>query len=587
MAGPINLPEGFVLDSQAAHDTLPQGFVLDNGQSSTNNISNELTSELARTGRAVAGGLGGIADTGYAAVAPIYQGLRALAKQTDLGAYLPSPQDTQKYAPSTALTSLYDQVTNNAGMPQNKLQNIVQKSGQFLTSGLGAGLASNANAITDAGREALQMMAAPATTSGALSFAGAGAGSEAAKQQFPDSAIAPIVGGLIGGVAPAIPQGLGLGKQIIQEGLAKGAASVLPNVSDEIAPIAQKALEYNIPISRTQMSESEPAKTLASAAGKIPLSGATDFASQQQNAFNREVLSTIGANSEKVTPEIIANSYKNISNSFNDALKGQNVKVTPDAVSRLADIKLSAQEFLSPDAYAIVQKQIDKLEGLFSPQKSVSELLGVRNNEATIPGEKLGSMRSDLSGMSKGQGNEKLYLAQLKNLVQDVSVAGAPERQAQLQDAIQKFRNYQIIKPLLNKAVTGDISPATLLGRVASNYSNFAQGGGGKLGDLARIGKAFIQNKVPDSGTAQRLMAYKALEGAGALAAGGYAGGLPGAAAAIGVPIAAARGFNAINNSQRLAKNTLGLPSPINIPSSINNLPPGVALQALLQTQQK
>lgn len=544
----------------------------------------QINSALARTGRDIVGGLGGVADVGYSAVAPMYQGLRAALNSA--GIDVGSAQDTQKYAPSTALKALYDQATNNAGLPQNNTQAVVDKAGEMLAGSVGAGIASKAPQLTEAGSKLLSFMA-PNSVSQGVSLAGSGGGVEIAQQKFPDSPIAPAVGALVGGALPAAASLGRLGMQLGQEGLARVGASVLPNISDEIAPIAQKAMEYNIPLSRSQIGQSEAAKTFASAAGKIPLSGAGDFAKEQQKAFNREVLSTIGANSDKVTPEIVANSYKGISDSFDNALKGQNIKINPDVMDRLMDIKLAAQDSLGADDYAIVQKQVDKLSNLFAPQKNINELLGIPNNEATIPGEKLGAIRSDLSGMTKGQGKEKAYLGQLKNLVQDVSVAGAPERQAQLREAIQNFRNYQIIKPLLNKAVTGDISPTTLLGRVAGNYQNFAQGGGGKLGDLARIGKAFLKDPIPDSGTAQRALAYKALEGAGALAAGTAAAGLPGAIAATAVPVGVSKGFTSANTSQRLIKNTLGMPSNVKIPKNIAKLPPAVALKAIQQLQEQ
>lgn len=475
-------------------------------------------------------------------------------------------------------SALYDEATNNqkgrmdAELQQNPKTAIGSElagglgaggaiagtaAGGALASGIGRGLLPGATGVLGKGANLLTKMGVSGAT-GAASGALYGAGTADPGQAMQGAEQGATSSGLIGAVIPGAGAVLGSIKN-----------AVLPLANDVTKGLAKKALDYGIPLSRTQIGDSEAAKTIASATGKIPLSGAGAFQKTQQAAFNKQVLSTIGADSEKATPEIIANSYKNISNSFDNALKGQNITVTPDAINKLMDIKSAAEDSLSPDDFNIVKKQIDKLSDLFTPQKSVSELLGVANTESTIPGEKLGSIRSDLSKMSKGQGNSKPYLGQLKNLVQDVSVAGAPERKEQLQDAIQKFRNYQILKPLLNKAVTGDISPSLLLNRVATNYSNFAQGGGGKLGDLARIGQAFLKDPIPNSGTAQREAVYKGL---GALGAGLSGVAAPGIIAPALGGMAAARGLNTLNNSQALVRHAIQAKSKSSLATLLPNL---------------
>ena len=157
-------------------------------------------SVLARTGRDVVGGLGGIADIGYSAVAPIYHGMRAGLK--DFGVDVGNPQDASQYAPSNALKAVYDKVTDNAGLPQNKTQEIADKAGEFLAGG---GVSKALQTAGEAGQLAPQATKfleaiSPQTTKQAIAFAGAGAGGEAAHVAFPNSEIAPIVGTLAGGM---------------------------------------------------------------------------------------------------------------------------------------------------------------------------------------------------------------------------------------------------------------------------------------------------------------------------------------------------------------------------------------------------
>ncbi len=70
--------------------------------------SSQLTSALARTGRDIVGGVAGLGDIGYSAVAPIYHGMRSglSAMGVDVGA----PQDLSKMQPSVAAKAAYDQL---------------------------------------------------------------------------------------------------------------------------------------------------------------------------------------------------------------------------------------------------------------------------------------------------------------------------------------------------------------------------------------------------------------------------------------------------------------------------------------------
>jgi hypothetical protein len=71
-------------------------------------------------------------------------------------------------------------------------------------------------------------------------------------------------------------------------------------------------------------------------------------------------------------------------------------------------------------------------------------------------------------------------------------------------------------------ATTGDISPAGLMQAVRASYGDMAYtGGGGDLGNLARIAQRFLK-EPPDSGTAGRLSALEAMT-----RAGGTIGGIP------------------------------------------------------------
>lgn len=474
------------------------------------------------------------------------------------GANLANISDRERKGQQSELSSSWQRATNLVGSAGDIAGNAIASAAKTGYEALPENWQNSLNA------KAKEFVASPIGQFGLNALKTGGEKWNKFEQSHPEAAfnikgLGDLITGLPGVAAEkAAAKGAMQAPELAAEGLARGAAKVLPAINEDIRPIAQKAMDYNIPLSRTQIGESEPAKIVASATGKIPFSGARAFQQEQQKAFNREVLDTIGAKGDKVTPELLSKAGKEISQKFDNALKGQQIKIAPEVLSGIQDIKAAAIEKLGPGDATIVAKQADKLLETLSPKKGVDELLGIANKENTIPGEKLGAIRSDLSEMTKNRGKDTPYIRQLKDLVQEASVAGAPQRKADLQDAIEKFRHYQVIKPLLGKAVRGDISPSLLLARVDKNYPDFARGGGGKLGDLARIGKAFLKDPIPDSGTAQRSALYRGLEGLAGGAAGTYAATTaPQLLTGVALPVAFARGFNSANTSQRFVKASL------------------------------
>jgi hypothetical protein len=84
---------------------------------------------------------------------------------------------------------------------------------------------------------------------------------------------------------------------------------------------------------------------------------------------------------------------------------------------------------------------------------------------------------------------------------------------AALKTARGQWRNMRTIEPLVAKSTDGRLSPSLLRGEVMKRVPNFAEGGGGDIADLARIGRSFVADQVPNSGTAQRALAQSLLTG--------------------------------------------------------------------------
>lgn len=101
--------------------------------------------------------------------------------------------------------------------------------------------------------------------------------------------------------------------------------------------------------------------------------------------------------------------------------------------------------------------------------------------------------------------------------------------------------------------MSGNISPAALLGRVTANGAKkeaVATGRGGDLAQLAAIGQQFMKDGVPNSGTPERLAAYGLLGPAAWLH-------LPSTLATIG----SARAVQGLNSSAQVLARVMRDPS--------------------------
>lgn len=399
--------------------------------------------------------------------------------------------------------------------------------GGLITGGAGASTkagTSIANSLRtgSAGARLAKNAALGAVSGGAYGF---GSGEGDAENRLKGAGEGAIAGGVTGAAIPAAGAAAGAVKDL-----------VFPQASESLIPLAQKAVEnYGIPLSRSQVGDSKVAKALASTVEEVPFSGAASFRDKQQNAFNKAVSNTIGEDSDKITPDVVNAAYKNIGKKFDSILAGKQIKVSDDALNQLAAIEDDASRSITGDHFKIVKNNINKFLNDISP-------------DGTISGEKIGSLRSNLSKTLRGTKNDaSLYLHDINDAVMDASVDGFPGDREILNQARRQYKNLKTIEDLAEKSTDGNISPSLLLGRVRQKFSDFSRGGGGELGDLARIGHAFLRDSIPNSGTARRLMSYGALGGAGALTS------FP----LVAKGVASARGFNALNTSQKLVKNAL------------------------------
>lgn len=459
-----------------------------------------------------------------------------------------------------------DNYNNALNLSRNKLNSeqqanpgtaMMSQIGGSLLTGLAGGETAAGKAIGDwVGSGGLGSRIAKGGLAGAASGGLYGSGTATDGNRLEGAKEGAEAGMALGAAIPAVTGALGAVK-----------SAIFPSVADETKPLAKMAMEdYNIPLSRSQIGDSKAAKTLASTVDEIPFSGSSGFLSKQQTAFNKAIANTIGENAEKVTPDVIDSAYKNIGAKFDTVLKGRDIKISQNALDNLADIAQDASSYITKDHSDVVDNAIKKIINQIGPSD-------------TIAGEKLGSIRSQITSALRSTRNDASpYLSRIRDAIVDMSTEGAPQQlKDTLSEALSQYKNLKTIEPLAAKATNGNISPALLQSRVIQSFRDYARGGGGDLGNLARIGQAFLKETIPNSGTARRLASYGALFEVPSYIMGGPAALMGGAAKAVG-GLAAANVFNRVNTYEPLVKSAINS-APMMLPNTAGTIPGSIAAQ--------
>lgn len=310
-----------------------------------------------------------------------------------------------------------------------------------------------------------------------------------------------LAAGLAGGAGQGVVSGVGA--------LARPAAAAM---APGVANLAARAESLGIPVNAAQLSDSKFVKTLASTLERLPFTGAGQSRAVQQEAFNRAVSRTFGENAPNVTQDVYAAAKQRIGGEFDRLTANNTLKLGDALLARLASVQDEAARFGTDDSARAVGNAID-------------ELLSKADDAGNVPGRAYQALDSRLGKLAKSGDEKAMYLSRLRDEVRvamDDSI-GEADKQA-WKTARSQYKNLKTVRDLVAKeGADGNISPALLAGRMNASQAgkeSMAMGGGGELGDLARIGQQFLKDRIPDSGTAGRLTAL------GALGGGGYALGI-------------------------------------------------------------
>ncbi len=438
------------------------------------------------------------------------------AQASDYGRTLPNPANIQgpEYQPQTT-----------AGR-------YTQTVGQFLPSTLAGGPVGIGAKLLGA------------TTAGL----GSEAAGQAAKKMMPEAEpYARLVGGLAGGVAPA---------------LARRAVTPLP-VGQERRGLLDTMRQEGVNLTGGQASGRNGLRYLESELGGGRIHAINE---QQGEQFTRAALKRAGISADRASPEVIDHAFKRIGNQF-DTLGARN-NLVPD-VTLANDISTAVTGFTNRVPPSMQPKLVGKL---------ASDILTATQNG--MSGKQYVSFSSELGREARKATDPYVRDAyyDLKNSIDaamERSIAkNNPSDLGGFKEARNQYRNMIVLEQAATgageKAAEGLISPSALRNATVTKHGrrNYARGEG-DFADLARAGEATMK-PLPQSGTAPRTaaralgMSLPSILGGGAGATVSPEMAMAGMVAGASVPYAVGRGLLA-RPMQRYLGNQLLRQGPLSL----------------------
>lgn len=287
-----------------------------------------------------------------------------------------------------------------------------------------------------------------------------------------------------------------------EETAAADRAPAAVKMSDpEKSALARKALDYGIDLRPDMLSDNKFMRMIGEAFDKIPLAGSK--AEQRQVAFNRGLLNLIGgdADAKRITPAVFDRAITKSGQKIGGISEKAPVNVDSTALER--NIHETAA-FATEDVAKVVKSYVDEINA--------------KAQGGTIDGRAFREINTKLGKqIRRSEGDMQFHLDALQESLEDM-LAGSRtgEELQELQAARKQYAIAKTLEPMVAKSKYGDMSPGGLMNAVTSTKdkkSMMARGRGGELGDLARIGQAFL--KEPDtSNTAERAITYGLIGGA-------------------------------------------------------------------------
>ena len=314
------------------------------------------------------------------------------------------------------------------------------------------------------------------------------------------------IGALQGALQPTLQDESKLfntGAGAVAGGLGLGAVNTLGRIAqpiqESIAPHVEKAVEVlrkaGVPLDAAQATGSALLSRAKTILDSNPLTMGFEHksAAEQQSAFNKAILNTIGSDESAATSTTMGEAATRINKVFKDVLNNNNINLGDDVVSKIATIQEKAN--------IAEKKPIANLANRIF--KTVDE-------KGQIKGQDAYDIKKDLDLYAGNTQDTTLshYAKQLRSTLMDAINNSLPEADKKaFGEARSQFRNMKTIESAIDKEGTGNISPArlsTVLGSKSNRAASIYGKGDQSLVELAHSGNLLLRDKTPNSGTIAR-----------------------------------------------------------------------------------
>lgn len=305
--------------------------------------------------------------------------------------------------------------------------------------------------------------------------------------------------------------GYGVGKA-----LGAIATPVRSRLGDIASGLSDRARSIGIDLSPAQATGSKALSALEAAMDYLPFTSGKQAERRIGNAkaFNRKLASTFGENVDEITPQVIADAKTRIGSTFNEIAKRNSVAADAKFMKDIEAVKKEYSRTLGSSQKQILFNYIDDITETAEKGARVTRGGDGKHLKGFIPGDKYQTFRSQLS--AQGDSASDVYFGRalkgLRNALDDAMSRSVSEADNTAWNTARKqWQAMKTVKPLAEKAIDGNVSPALLLERVRANYPDLSKAG--PIAELAGIGQTFLKQPIGDSGTAQRLLFQNLLTG--------------------------------------------------------------------------
>lgn len=339
---------------------------------------------------------------------------------------------------------------------------------------------------------------------------------------------AATAGAVMGGIQPvgtedsrtlntALGAGTGAASQAVGNVLGRIGSGSTKGLNPADARAVRTLEQNGVQLDAAQKTGSTMLQRVKAGLSDNPLTagGQVEAADAQKAGFTRAVLAKINVNADAATPQVMGQARDDIGRMFDQALTGVSIKPSSGALNQMQVLAARSKRVLPGDTNQIT-RTVDDI---------VSHL---SQNGGALDGAYYKTLRSDLSALTMQADVGPIARQLMNGLDNSFQQAAGPQNAALLQDARRLWRNMLVIEKAVPTDDSGMISAAKLANQFGTKANRNAgvYGKGDRsiveLAQLAKAGKRVIPEKLPNSGTAARVL----MQGAAPAAIGaayGYA----------------------------------------------------------------